>query len=401
VSAAFLDYDRDGLLDLFVVNYVDYYSSIPCNRSNGQPDYCSPSGFQGTSSKLFRNLGPKRAGDMRAPARVRFEDVSLTTGIGKARGPGLGLVVADFNGDGWPDIFVSNDGARNCLWINHDGQTFTDEAVTSGVAYTYMGQAFAGMGIAQGDVDNDGMIDLYVTHLNRETNTLWKQGPRGLFRDASAVSGLTSTSWRGTGFGTLMADFDNDGFLDIGVVNGRVFRSELPSAAQGTYWAPYEDRNQIFANNGKGQFIDVSEANKAFSGRPNVGRGLICGDFNNDGAPDLLVTAIGGKARLFKNVAPNRGHWLKVEAIIPELKRTAYGAEITVQAGEKRWFRSLNPAESYASSSSPIVHFGVGAVDRITAIQVRWPDGKQESFPGGEVDRVVSVKQGQGLSLSK
>jgi enediyne biosynthesis protein E4 len=391
VSAAFLDYNRDGLLDLVVVNYLDYFSSVKCTSSNGRPDYCSPAAFNGVASKLFRNLGPQRAEGNRPAARVRFEDVSLAAGIGKTPGPGLGVVVADFNGDGWPDIFVANDGAANRLWINQKGQSFVDEAVKRGVAYTFMGQAFAGMGVAQGDIDNDGLLDLYVTHLGSETNTLWKQGPAGAFRDATADWKLTSSKWRGTGFGALMADFDNDGFLDIAVVNGGVRRGEAHGKSD--FWAPYEERNQLFANRGNGSFVDQSGANKAFSGHFNVGRGLICGDINDDGAPDLLVTSIGGRARLFKNVAPKRGHWLKIRAIDPDLKRDAYGAEITVRAGDRSWFRVLNPAESFLCSSSPIVHIGLGATESISSIDVRWPDGQKQQFPGGGVDRTITLKQ--------
>ncbi len=396
-SAAFLDYDRDGRLDLFVVNYIDYDQGTDCAPPNGVKDYCTPFGFRHTSSKLFRNLGPQPARGDRPAVAVRFEDVSVATGIGTIPGPGLGIAVADFDGDGWPDIFVANDGAPNHLWMNHPGQPFTEEAVVRGVAYNCNGKAFAGMGVGIGDVDNDGLLDLYVTHLTSETNTLWKQGPRGLFTDGTAGAGLAATNWRGTGFGTVMADFDQDGFLDIAVVNGRVSRADPPGGPGLTgFWAHYGQRNQIFSNAGGGRFTDISPHNAPFCGHQNVGRGLICGDFNNDGAPDLLVTAIGGRARLFKNVVPNRGHWLGIRALDPQRNRDAYGAEVVVRAGSRHWVRALNPAQSYLCSSSPVAHIGLGTANAITAIEVAWPDGKKEVFPGGGVDRVVELRQGTG-----
>jgi hypothetical protein len=176
------------------------------------------------------------------------------------------------------------------------------------------------------------MLDLYVTHLGTETHTLWKQGPRGYFHDRTIESGLTTTSWRGTGFGTLMADFDLDGFLDLAVVNGRVLRGGSARDTGLGFWEPYAERNQLFINDGTGKFRDISATNKAFCGCWNVARGLAVADIDDDGAPDLLVSSIGGRARLFRNVAPDRGHWLKVRAIDPKRKRDAYGAEVRVRA---------------------------------------------------------------------
>jgi hypothetical protein len=395
-SAAFFDYDRDGLLDLVIVNYVDYDPSWPCSSPGGVRDFCAPKVFPGTVSKLFHNRGPGPAGDGK-PARVRFEDVSVASGIGLLPGPGLGVVCADFDGDGWPDVFVANDGQPNRLWMNQKNGTFKEEAVSRNVALTQMGQAYAGMGVAAGDADNDGMIDLYVTHLTTETNTFWKQGPRGQFKDQTAALGLTGTRWRGTGFGTLMADFDNDGWLDIAIVNGRVQRG---GAFTGTglppYWEPYAERNQVLANAGGGKFRDVSHNNPALCGTPNVGRGLACGDIDGDGGIDLLVLAIHGKARLLRNVAPDRGHWLAVRAIDPKLNRDAYGAEVTVKAGGTTRLRLVTTSDTYLSSNSPVAHFGLGSADKVDAVEVLWPDGTKETFPGGAADRAVELRKGEG-----
>jgi hypothetical protein len=305
-------------------------------------------------------------------------------------------VCADFDGDGWPDIFISNDGQPNRLWINQKNGTFKDEAVSRGLAFTDMGKAYAGMGVAIGDVSGSGMFDLYVTHLGSETNTLWRQEKRGQFRDRTFSSGLASAARHGTGFGTLMADFDLNGSPDIAVVNGRVVHGGPAKDPALGFWETYAERNQLFANDGTGKFRDISPSNPAFCAYWNVGRGLACADFNNDGAPDLLVTSIGGRARLLRNIAPNRGHWLKVRALDPKLKRDAIGAELRVRSGTQEWLRLINPCVSYLSSSEPTGLFGLGKTTAVDSIHVTWPDGTVEVFPGGAVDRAVEVRKGEG-----
>jgi enediyne biosynthesis protein E4 len=388
MSAAFFDYDRDGRLDLFVANYLDYDPKKDCLAPDGHKDYCGPNAFKGTCSKLFHNVTDKPGG---VP---RFEDVSFASNIGRLPGPGLGVVCADFDGDGWPDVFVSDDGEPNRLWINqHDG-TFKDEAVSRGLAYTATGKAFAGMGVGVGDVDNRGMLDLFVTHLGSETNTLWKQGPRGQFTDHTVEAGLTSSRSRGTGFGALMADFDLKGALDVAVVNGRVLRGGPAKDTPLGFWETYAEQNQLFANDGTGKFRDVSPSNKALCGYWNVGRGLACADFDGDGAPDLLATCIGGKARLFHNVAPNRGHWFAVRALDPQHGgRDAYGAEVRLRAGGKEQLRLINPAESYLCSGSVEALFGLGKTDTVDSIEVLWPDGARQEFAGGPADRSVRLEE--------
>jgi hypothetical protein len=396
-SAAFFDYDRDGRLDLVVVNYLDYDEKRDCFSQDGRKEFCGPSLSNSVCSKLFHNLGPVPAKDDKPAARVRFEDVSFPSGIGRLPGPGLGVVCADFNGDGWPDIFVANDGQPNRLWINQKDGTFKDEALSRRLAYDGMGRTEAGMGVAAGDFTRSGLLDLYVTHLVQETNTLWRQGPAGRFTDRTFESGLASTRWRGTGFGTVAADFNLDGALDLAVVNGAIERGASAADTGLGFWEPYAQRNQLFANDGAGKFRDISAANKAFCGRPNVARGLACADFTNDGAPGLLVNATGDRARLYRNVAPGRGHWLKVRAIDPKLKRDAYGAEVRVRAGGGQWLRLIDPGGSFLSSGSPIALFGLGAADRIDSVVVTWPDGSPpEEFKGGAADRLMVLRKGEG-----
>jgi hypothetical protein len=388
-SAAFFDFDRDGWLDLIVVNYVDYDRSVPCASQGGKHDFCGPQVFKGTVARLYHNRGG-RAGS----AGVLFEDVTLKAGLTAARGKGLGVLCADFNGDGWPDILAANDMIANHLWINQRDGTFKEEAVTRGVAHTASGASAANMGVALADVDRDGLPDLFVTHLVDETHTLWKQGPGGLFQDRTVAAGLTAGP-RSTGFGTALVDFDRDGWPDLALVNGGVRRNR-DARAGGRFWQEFVQHNQLHANTGQGRFRDISESNPALCGHANMGRGLAVGDFDNDGAPDLLITEIDGAARLLRNIAPTRGHWLAVRATLPPCKRDAYGAEVTVRAGGKAYWRLLNPGYSYASSNDPRCHFGLGPSERYEAIAVRWPDGREETFPAGPADRQVELRQGEG-----
>jgi enediyne biosynthesis protein E4 len=385
-SCAMLDHDRDGWLDLFIVNYVEYDPSRPCLAPGGERDYCSPAVFPVSASRLFRNRGGPQ------PA---FEDVTEKSGLGEKRGPGLGVAIADFTGDGWPDTFVANDGRPNHLWVNQGDGTFREEALARGAARSAGGEAFAGMGVALGDVNHDGLLDLFVSHLTSETNTLWQQGPAGQFRDQSTAWGLTAAKGRGTGFGTVMADFDLNGTLDIAVVNGRVTREQFPRPKPGLapHWEPYAERNQIFSNTGQA-FRDVSHNNPALSCHFTVARGLACGDVDGDGAPDLLVNAIGERARLLRNVARERGNWVAVRAIDSQLGRDVVGAVVAVKAGGVERVRVVSSSEGFLSAGPAAAHFGLGPAPAIEEFAVVWPDGTRETFEGGAVNRVVELRRG-------
>jgi hypothetical protein len=343
---------------------------------------------------LFRNRGAELEPQTDV---VRFEDVTIKSGLGETPGPGLGVLCADLNGDDWPDLFVANDGEPNRLWINqHDG-TFAEEAVKRGIAYNMNGQAQAGMGIAFGDVDSDNLPDIFVSHLAQETHALWGQGPPGLFIDRTNQSGIVKSHWRGTCFGTLFGDFTNAGHLDLALANGSVFeQADAGDSALGPYWRKYGQRNQLLAGDGQGHFRDVSLDNAPFCGRDNVARGLAKGDFDGDGGLDLLVTTIAGKAQLLRNVAPNRGHWLSLRAFDPALKRDALGTSIRLHAGERSWLGWLHPAESYLSSSEPRAHFGLGPIAAVDRIEVTWPNGDRETFPACTADQRLELRKGEG-----
>jgi hypothetical protein len=409
-SASLLDFDRDSWLDLVVVNYVDYDPTRPCYGRSGERDFCSPTQFGGTPTLLYRNATADPGEDGTAPRRSsgtgvtnegkqpRFEDVTEKSGLLAVKSPGLGVVCADFDHDGWDDIFVANDQEPNRLWINrHDG-TFADEALARGVALNGLGRAGASMGTAWGDIDADGLGDLFVTKLDVETHTLWRQGPQGLFKDGTIDAGLARTK-RSTGFGTALADFDLDGDLDLAYVNGRVFAG--PPAANNrlpAFWRRYAEANALLENDGQGRFRSIAAGDPDFCGTPEVSRSLAIGDIDNDGDLDMLVTTTAGPARLFRNVAPRKGHWLLVRALDPALNRDAYGAVVSVKAGERTWQRPINPGTSYQCSGDPRAHFGLGDAAQIEEIRVRWPDGSSEAFSGGESDRLVTLRKGEGMT---
>lgn len=396
-STCFFDYDRDGLLDLLLVNYVSYDPSRWCADGGGRQDFCGPDAFPGRVTKLFHNDG------VDDQENVRFSDVTIAAGLGKHSGPGLGVFCADFDGDRWPDIFIANDGQPNHLWINQKDGTFQEEAITRGLGYNSMGKSEADMGIAIGDVNSDGEFDVFVTHLTSETHTLWSQGPRGVFVDRTATSGLSASDWRGTGFGTAMADLDNDGDLDLLIANGRVTRisgDDLPTASElPAFWKDYAERDQIMLNDGQGKFSDASPANEALSKIAKVSRGLACADYDNDGRIDVLITHIAEPPSLLRNVTGENRHWLTIRAIDPQLNRDAYGAEVYVQKGDRRWMRWINPGYSYLSSNDPRAHFGLGDVTSVDHVDVIWPDGTEERFTVSEINQQVTLKKGEGVLL--
>lgn len=270
-----------------------------------------------------------------------------------------------------------------------------------GLAFNAMGRTAANMGVAMADCDGDGRGDLFITHLTEEFHSLYRQDQPGLFRDIVAQAGLQQQAWRGTGFGVVAADFDNDGGIDLAVANGLVSRSTPPQSPLRTgtsaWWASYAQRAQVFANQGTGQFRDVSLANPALCGAASVGRSLAVCDLNRDGGLDLLLGNVAGPAALLRNVAPGRGGWFQIRLIDPgHGGRDEIGAEVIIVAKGRRYWSVLQPATSYLVSHEPILHFGLGAGTEVESIEVRWPEGNSEKFPGGAAGQRRVLKRGAG-----
>ena len=402
LSACFFDFDRDGWLDLYVTNYVDY-NERPCTRpGGGDQDYCSPREFPPLADKLFRNeTGDLLAGELgNAGNHVRFRDVSLVSNIASQRGPGMGVVAMDLNGDHWQDVYVANDQAANFAWINQGDGRFEEESLQRGCAYDALGRAQASMGIAVGDTDGDTRFELFLTHLETEQNTLYRPTETGLFEDASIAAGMGQVSLPYTGFGTAFADLDHDGDLDVAIANGGVRRSSILPQTDSTeqdFWNGYAQQNLLLLNEG-GKFSRDAVRTDAFVEHVGVSRGLAAADFDNDGDMDLLVSNIGAAARLYRNDAPKRGDWLLVRAVDPRRGgRDDYGAQVTVVRGDSRQARLIQPAGSYLTSVDPRAHFGLGPTGTYDRIEVTWSDGVSENFAGGKTNRILVLQRGQGL----
>ncbi len=404
-AACFFDHDQDGWLDLLVVNYLDYFPGSICEDGSGRRDYCGPESFAGSVDNLYRNRTHETAS-----RKVAFEDITVTSGIAALAGRGLGALCRDLDDDGRPDIYVANDMEPNRLWIQQEDGTYRDQAMLRGVAVNRLGRPEASMGLAHGDLDGDDWPDIFVTHLRGETNTLYRTEQPGRFMDTTSSSGLGPASLQRTGFGVAAVDLEHDGDLDVVIVNGGVKREPSPESADDatnasqSHWSEYAERNQVFLNSGRGTLVELQPATGAapatadFLHHREVSRGLACGDIDNDGDIDLLVTNAGGPARLFRNDIAKQGNWLTLRAIDPNLKRDSIGAQVRVQAGARRVQREVNPSSSYLCSHDLRLHFGLGDAPRYDQITVRWPgpDARVEQFPGGESNRTLVLVRGTG-----
>ncbi len=378
-SAGFVDFDRDGNLDLFVVRYLDWTFSKNKRCGGDGPAlqaYCHPNEFAATTHLLYRNLGG-----------CRFEDVSARSGIGKSRGKGLGVAFHDFDGDGWPDIFVANDSHPQQLFQNKANGTFEEVALAMNAAYDEDGKVFAGMGVDAADYDNDGLPDVFVNALANQGYGLFRNR-KGLFEYVSASTGLGTISKLHSGWGTRFLDYDNDGWKDLFVAQGHVMDNiELTQPG-----IAYREKPMLLRNVG-GKWSDVSGRSGAPFLSAMAARGAAFGDLNNDGAVDIVVASNSGVPRIFRNRS-GQGHWLLMNLVGVKTNRDGIGAVIrVVTAAGKEQIGFVSTASSYLSASDKRVHFGLGNEKVVKRIEIRWPSGAVQSFANVAADQIFTARE--------
>jgi len=377
-SAAFLDYDRDGALDLYVANYVGWSIAreTTCYTTLGIKDYCNPLTYSAPSAdRLYRNLGGGR-----------FADVSEPAGIADDTGNGLGVLASDFDGDGWVDVFVANDQTPAFLWRNNGDGTFDNVAALAGCAYDSRGMAIAGMGVAAEDLDEDGDFDLLVTNIRSQTHlVLLNDG--GFFEDVSLKMGLGRWSVPATTFGVAVFDQDADGEFDAFMANGEVNVDNARPAGPNPYAQP-----DHFVRLAQGSFVDATEASGAAFA--DIGRGVAVGDYDNDGDLDLLVTNNGGPVRLLRNNNATGNSWLEVEVRSGPGRGPAIGARVAVTAAGRTYRREIRPQQSYLCSGDPRAHFGLGRAAAVDRLEVLWPDGTRSVRTDVAANQLVLIERG-------
>jgi len=383
-SAAFVDYDADGHLDLVLTNYVLYDANTTrscISFHTGAPDYCVPSDFPPAPDSLFRNRGDGT-----------FENVTESSGLSAAFGRGLGVVSADLDGDGLIDIYVANDESPNQLWINQGDGTFTDRALMAGAALSSEGKVQGGMGVLAEDFDRDGDNDLFISHFLDESNTLYSNDGHGTFEDRSYVSGLGFASQPMTGFGTVAVDYDNDGWQDIFVANGAVLAVESQLGKP----FPYALENQLFRNQGQAfELVNVRPDSPVLDS--DVSRGTAMGDIDNDGDTDLLISNNNGPLQLLRNEVGQDANRVTLLLVGTVSHRDALGAVVLLERSNGAVLqRRVARDGSYCSASDPRVTFGLGDVDAVTRVTVRWPNGALESWATIPVNRQTQLTEGQG-----
>jgi hypothetical protein len=377
VSAAWLDYDNDGYLDLFVTNYLDWTAenSKVCGAP-GKRLSCPPSLYGGEASILYHNNGDGT-----------FTDVSTATGIGAQIGKGMGVAIADYDGDGWMDIFVANDNERNFLFRNRSGKGFDEVGIESLVAYTEDGVPVSSMGVDFRDWNNDGRPSLFVTALGGETFPLYRNEGNGLFTIDTYPAGIGFATFRMSGWGAGIVDFDNDGFKDLFSANSHVSANADIDPQQ-----HYLQANAVFKNLGNGTFADVSaQAGPAMQAHA-AHRGCAFGDLNNDGKTDVVVSTIGSPAELLYNASTDKNHWILIQTVGVKSNRDGIGTRIKVtgESGQVQ-YNHVTTAGSYASSSDKRVHFGLGADTSIKEIELLWPSGTVQTLRDVKADQVLKI----------
>jgi hypothetical protein len=386
-GCTWVDYDRDGRLDLFVAHYVGFDpAKIPARGKNpacnwrGVPVYCGPGGLPKEQCKLYHNNGDGT-----------FTDVSDQSGIGSHSGYGLTAVAADFDGDGWQDIYVACDSSPSLLFLNNRDGTFRERGLETGVALNEDGKEQAGMGVGVGDFDTDGHLDIFKTHFSADTNILYKNNGKGSFRDVTTRAGL-AVETRFVGWGAAIQDLDNDGLPDIffatGMVSPEVER-ELPDS-------PYRTPNVVFRNLGGGKFEELLDGAGPAMQEVHSSRGAAFGDFDNDGDIDILVMNMNQPPSLLRNDVSGSGHWLKVLLIGVESNRSAIGASVVAVYGNRRQAQVVLAQSSFLSVNDRRLHFGLGAETR-AALEIRWPNGKEEKLVDIAAGRLVVIREGSGI----
>ncbi len=382
-SAGFFDYDRDGDLDLYVANYIVWSreNEITCYSKPHPEDYCSPKSYGAPApDTLYRNEDG------------RLRDVSVESGLRAAFGNGLGIVCADFDGDGFEDVFVANDGVENQLWMNQHGERFLDRAQELGCAVDQDGHEKAGMGTAACDLDDDGDEDLLVVNLTGETDTLFRND-RARFSDRTAPSGIAAVSRPFTRFGLGFADFDHDGLMDIYQANGRVTRDP-----EGTSARPFDQANLLFRGTGSMRFAEVLPRGGTDVLLSATSRAAAFGDVDGDGGVDVLVVNRDGPAHLLRNRVSARGHWIAFR-VREASGRDALGAQVRLRIGERTSVRTVRSAYSYCAASDPKVNVGLGQEEHVREVVVTWVGGEREAFGDFGAGKVVDLVRGRGKPL--
>ncbi len=383
-GCTFLDYNRDGYLDLFVANYLDFdlaHAPVVGANSNcawrGIPVMCGPRGFPTLASTLYRNNGDGT-----------FTDVSEASGIGKTRGSyGMTAVAADFDNDGWPDIYVACDSTPSLLFRNNHDGTFQEIGLETGVALNEDGMEQAGMGVGVGDYNLDGNLDIVKTHFTDDTSVLYRNNGKGMFDDVTIQSGL-AVETRFVSWGAGMADLDNDGLPDIFVVTGGVYpelETKLPNY-------PVKGPRVIFRNLGAGKFEELFDQAGPALAAPHVSRGCAFGDFDNDGDLDVLIVNMNEPPSLLRNDQTGGNHWLKLKLVGTQSNRSAIGARVVAKYGGRQQAQEVLSQSSFYSANDLRLHFGLGAATSAD-LEIRWPNGGRQTLTGVKANQILSIKE--------
>lgn len=383
-SAAWFDYDKDGKLDLFVANYVQWTPKLDlwCSLDGSTKSYCTPESYKGTASKLYHNLG-----------NGRFEDVTAKAGLGDPTGKALGVTVIDYDADGWPDLFVTNDTQPNKLYHNNRNGTFSELGMSAGIAFGEDGVARGAMGTDWADYDRSGRPHLLVGNFSNQMLGLYHNEGRGLFVDEAPRSTVGRESLLSLTFGAFFFDYDLDGYPDILTANGHI--EEQIGRVQPKI--NYKEPPLLFRNLAGRKFENVSaKVGDAFS-VPMVARGAIFGDYDHDGDLDVLFSANNGPARLLRNDGGNRNHWLSIRTVGTKSNRDGIGAVVRIESASGKQWNMVRSGSSYASQSDLALTFGLGADTTVKSIQVEWPSGTKQSFTAIPADRRITIDESKGI----